>query len=308
MTSRVSYPKHCQDDPQAGSLRHERRTHVVSADELAGILRDHHIPLFVLEACQSAQAEANPTASVAGRLLACGVSSVIAMSHSVLVETARRFTTVFYRDLVRGRRVGQAMLAAQDALFQETFRLHTFSGPLHMQDWFVPVLFQERPDPQLLSKLPTGKMRAAFARARRLNLGHLPAPPRHTFVGRSRELLAAERRLCGTRLRPDLGDRDPPRDAPYVVLIGEGGEGKTALAVELARWLVETQRFDRAAFVSVEHEASAHSVLHQLGEQLVSGWVGQTQGNDERGLKLLRQTLAERSCVLVIDNLESLLA
>ncbi len=95
---------------------------------------------------------------------------------------------------------------------------------------------------------------------------------------------------------------------PTVVLIGEGGEGKTTLAVELARWLIETQRFERAAFVSVEHEASVHSVLQQLGEQLVTGWLDQTQGNDERGLKLLRQTLTERSCVLVIDNLESLLS
>ena len=85
----------CQvDPPQAGSLRHYP-SHLVSADELAGVLRDHHIPLFILEACQSAKAETDPTASVAGRLLASGVSSVIAMSHSVLVETARRFTAVF---------------------------------------------------------------------------------------------------------------------------------------------------------------------------------------------------------------------
>jgi hypothetical protein len=35
------------------------------------------------------------------------------MSHSVLVETARRFVNDFYAALARGARVGTAMLAGQ---------------------------------------------------------------------------------------------------------------------------------------------------------------------------------------------------
>ena len=38
-----------------------------------------------------------------------------AMSHSVLVETARRFVGPFYKALLQGERVGQAMLAGQKA-------------------------------------------------------------------------------------------------------------------------------------------------------------------------------------------------
>jgi hypothetical protein len=38
---------------------------------------------------------------------------VVAMSHSVLVETARRFVNDFYAALARGARVGTAMLAGQ---------------------------------------------------------------------------------------------------------------------------------------------------------------------------------------------------
>jgi hypothetical protein len=40
--------------------------------------------LFFLEACESAVAKTDPTASVAGKLLQHGVNSVVAMSHSVL--------------------------------------------------------------------------------------------------------------------------------------------------------------------------------------------------------------------------------
>ena len=60
--------------------------------------------------------------------------------------------------------------------------------------------------------------------------GGLPPTPEHHFIGRSRELLKLERLLA---LRS------------YAVLCGQGGEGKTTLAVELARWLVRTRRFGR---------------------------------------------------------------
>jgi hypothetical protein len=67
------------------------------------VIRGHRVPLFFLEACQTAQAAKDPTASVAGKLLENGVASVAAMSHTVLVETARRFVTVFYAALLSGK-------------------------------------------------------------------------------------------------------------------------------------------------------------------------------------------------------------
>ena len=42
---------------------------------------------------------------------------MVAMSHSVLVETARLLVEPFYRSLAEGKRVGDAMLAGQAALF-----------------------------------------------------------------------------------------------------------------------------------------------------------------------------------------------
>jgi hypothetical protein len=45
-------------------------------------------------------------ASVAGRLLQSGIASVAAMSHSVLVETARRFTEAFLSRARPGRARG----------------------------------------------------------------------------------------------------------------------------------------------------------------------------------------------------------
>ena len=77
--------------------------------------------------------------------------SVAAMSHSVLVETARRFVEVFYRALAEGKRVGDAMLAGQRQLKDDTFRGRIFGvGELRLEDWFVPVLYPGKGRPATL--------------------------------------------------------------------------------------------------------------------------------------------------------------
>lgn len=211
------------------------------------------------------------------------------------------------KDMIIGRRIGQAMLEGQRALFADPVRGRTFGGELTIHDWFVPVLFQERPDPVLIHRTGDATLRAVAERGRKIALGDLPDAPEHAFVGRSRELLAAERLLCGRRLAPDHGADAGTSDATYTVFRGEGGEGKTTLAVELSRWLVETYRFDQAAFVSVEQEASLHSVFSRLGRQLVSDYVEQSANEDAAGRRLIEHALAARPTLLLIDNLESIL-
>ncbi|MCP4659068.1 MAG: CHAT domain-containing protein, partial [bacterium] len=95
----------CFEDPGDEKKLTERRTAIAQADALAGVMRDHRVPLVFLEACQTGMSEVDPKASVAGRLLDRGVASVVAMSHSVLVETARRFVGAFYKSLMTGERV-----------------------------------------------------------------------------------------------------------------------------------------------------------------------------------------------------------
>ena len=132
----------------------KRRSELVDCKTLSGLIKDRRVPLFFLEACQTAHAETDPTSSVAGTLLQGGAASVAAMSHSVLVETARRFVGPFYKALLEGERVGQAMLAGQKALHDDSNRGRGFGGDLKLQDWFVPVLFQEETDPQLVRQVP----------------------------------------------------------------------------------------------------------------------------------------------------------
>jgi tetratricopeptide (TPR) repeat protein len=277
----------CFEDPADTEKVSGRRSEIVTADRIAGVIRGHRVPLFFLEACQSAKALTEPSASVAGKLLESGVATVAAMSHSVLVETARRFVSVFYAELMSGKRVGQAMLAGQRALKTDTRRGQAFTGELSLEDWFVPV------PPQLISQVPSEQVRVIAEQGRRLALGRIPEEPEHTFVGRSRELLAAERGLVHER---------------YVVLQGAGGEGKTTLAAELARWLVFTRRFQRGAFVALDQAGDARKILHSIGDQLVTGYAASAGQDRDREWQLVGRALEEQAAVIVIDNMESVLA
>jgi len=218
------------------------------------------------------------------------------MSHSVLVETARRFVEAFYQELAQGAGVGQAMLAGQQILQSDSYRLKFMgAGDLHLQDWFVPVLYQEEQDPQLFTVLPSEQMRDLQQRRHRLSLGALPEPPPHSFVGRSRALLALERLL---------------HDQPYAVIVGVGGTGKTALAVELARWLVRIGRFQRAAFVSLETYTDDRGVVDSLGRQLLpegENWSVAQFDDLQQALQPIERALRDHRTVVLLDNLESVL-
>lgn len=292
---RVGLGALCFESEETAEEIEARKTRLILGTKLAGALRDHRAPLVVLEACQSGMVEDTLTASVAGQLLQGGVASVVAMSHSVLVETARRFVATFYTALCEGQRVGEAMLHAQTALSTDGFRgKRAGKESFELQDWFVPVLYQEDDDPRLVQAVPNATAQELAARRRQVRLGEVPRAPRHGFVGRSRELLRAERMLVHSR---------------YVTLRGGGGEGKTTLAAELAHWLVATRGFTRAALVAFDRlpMADRRGALQSLGEQLVVDFAKQAGGDSDRAQQLVERALREERVVLVFDNLETVL-
>jgi tetratricopeptide (TPR) repeat protein len=284
----------CFEDPNDCHKLTGRRHYTVHSDKLGELLTNYRIPLVFLEACQSAQAD-NKGESVATELLQRGMASVVAMSHSVLVETSKRFVKAFYGELAKGQRVGQAMLAGQRELHIDPSRGQRYGiGELTLADWFVPVLYQEEDDPQLFQAIPAPQTQKDLKARLRKRLGEVPEESMVTgFVGRSRDLLALERLL---------------RQERWAVLRGQGGEGKTALAAELARWLVHSQQVDRAAFVSVELCSHEGAVLDALGRQLVGGDYSAAKfASPEQALLPIERALGEQPTLLVIDNMESVL-
>jgi tetratricopeptide (TPR) repeat protein len=224
------------------------------------------------------------------------------MSHSVLVETSRRFVAAFYGALAQaGASATRCSPASASCKDDRSAAASSASASCGCDDWFVPVLFQDRDDPQLFKETRPPADAPKTALARQDPPRQLAEANRRTgFVGRSRELLALER-LLGA----DGGAR-------YAVLRGQGGEGKTALAAEFARWLVRSQQMRRAAFVCVEglEKNLAESVIDQLGGQLLKKAFS-TQADCGGDLRKAEQEIAralrEQQTLLLIDNMESVL-
>jgi NB-ARC domain len=89
-----------------------------------------------------------------------------------------------------------------------------------------------------------------------------------------------------------------------VGVFGWGGIGKTALSVKLARKL-ESQ-FEYVVWRSLQHAPTLKDLLDEILPILV-GERSLTDQNRESSLELLMELLREQRCLLVLDNVESIL-
>lgn len=228
----------------------------IDAPVLGKKLAPAGISLVVLSACQSAQIGRDQAlGNVAITLLQSGVGAVLAMTHSVLLETTRRLFGAFYGNLAQGMSIAAALDQARLDLRQHSWRgdrrWGTESVALHLQDWFLPALYQSRIDSALL--LPQVQSASAEDKTTtpETSYGLLPPKPKSGFWGRSRELWEIERAFI-------LGAR-------RVTVSGFSGQGKTALAGELGRWLVRSHLFEQVRFISYNGYQGIDPVEYALG-------------------------------------------
>lgn len=113
----------CFEDDQA-------KNSLVTGEQLGALVAKHSVPLVLLEACRGSDLSDRPVfGSLAPALLDSGVGSVIAFSHSVHVEAARILVERFYKELTRGRTVGQSLEEARaDMVAQPARCLHRTRG------------------------------------------------------------------------------------------------------------------------------------------------------------------------------------
>src|SRR6266567_1758971 len=278
----------------------EGKLHLVEAGELAQVLQDSGVWMAVLTACQSALGAADDAfSSVAARLIQGGVSAVAAMSASVLVASATRYTEAFYRELSMGTPAATAQERARQALHDDPRRhIHRRGRDdegtvVELRDWWLPHYFQQRSLVLQTTGKPKSKAKKqpASALAGRLNTD-MPPEPRYGFSGRSRELLQVERHLLQGKL---------------VVIDGFGGVGKTALVREAADWLTRTGMYAGACFVSFVYGGDSATLLSALGSYL-GVYDGHYNPNDKMAaLARLKPALKEKPTLVIADNLESIL-
>jgi len=264
----------------------EAKSVLLSAAALGQNLHRKAVGLVILSACQSAAHgdSDEPLGSVAARLTAAGIPAVLAMSHSVLVQTTQALFGEFYQELAKGRSLGLALDKARRYLDNHPekyeLQLGNQTRALKLHDWFIPALYQSGADTPLLSAVRAAPVPPAAT-------PFLPPRPEAGFFGRRRELWQIERGFAG--------------DTRRISISGFGGQGKTALALEAGRWLLRTGLFHRAVFVNYAETPSRDAVA--VAVAALSVVLDQSLSDANAATDALRNA---PPCLIILDNLESL--
>ena len=267
---------------------------LISAETLGEMLHRKQIGLMALSACQSAKVGGDdPMGSVAARLTHAGIPAVIAMTHSVLVQTTRELFGQFYKELVSGKGIGEALDNARRHLYLHQERGERQRGEsritLKLQDWFLPALYQTGSDAPLLQECQSSALtaKAELSHSR----SNLPELQEAGFFGRSRELWQIERAFT---------PRSDGQETRRMTIAGFGGQGKTALACEAGRWLLQTHLFDAVCFVNY----AAFQGVDAVGFAVST--IGNTLGISLLDAAAATAALRDTATLLILDNLESL--
>ena len=286
----------------------------VDGFRLGALLKASGVPVLVLNACQSAFAEAPATpdqakteaaraeieayGSLAQAVVEAGAAGVVAMRYSVYVVTAAQFVAELYGALARGRGFGEAVTWARKNLHDQPERRIAYAAR-SLQDWSVPVVWERAPlrlwpqtpdAPSLKFTLDdgAGAMPGALDQA-------LPARPDVGFFGRDETLYALDRAFDTHRI---------------VLLHAFAGSGKTSTAAEFARWYALTGGVEGPVlFSSFERHLPLARLLDKIGEAFgqaleVSGihWNAITDPAQRRSIAL--QVLREVPVLWIWDNVE----
>jgi tetratricopeptide (TPR) repeat protein len=267
----------------------EGRPDPVTAAQLSQLLREHRIPIAVLNACQSAmlgKGNDDAFASVATALLRAGVRSVVAMGYSLYVSAAQQFLPDFYERLFATGEVAEAVRWGRKALLAQPKRSYDYA----LEDWMVPVLYQQEPL-DLAFAATAHHDQASDTDANIPEEARLtPVNAPHGLIGRDSAILALER-----------ASRRPPAG---LIVHGLGGIGKTTLARGYIEWLAQTQGLPAAViWFSFEDIRSADYVLNRLVEALFGA--NAMAAPDESKWPALRDALRATSALIVWDNFES---
>ncbi len=299
---------------------------LVDGSSLGKLLVENDVATLVLNACQSAMAEA-PTAplaasessevgaqvrafgSLAQEVMDTGVAGVVAMRYILYVETAKRFVADLYAALAQGQSLGQAVTFGRKQLATNPQREIAYQ-PIALQDWSVPIVYETMPIelfPRVgaFEKTPTGSSIRAFFQTplqitRAMEIG-LPPRPDVGFFGRDETLYALDRAF----------------DTQQIVLLHAfAGSGKTTTAAEFARWYALTggvtlSGVEGAAlfFTSFEHRKTLTEALNEtIGrafndalEQSGVHWLALT---DEHRRAVALQVMQQVPMLWIWDNVE----
>ncbi|MEZ4941625.1 MAG: tetratricopeptide repeat protein [Saprospiraceae bacterium] len=285
------------------------RPHRFPAANFAALLneRPEKTPALVfLSSCQSAQgASGGGYSGVTGRLLEAGIPGVVAMSHSVVDVYATLFAAQFYKHLAEGLSVPLAFSRALKTSRNGNSDLR-FPPEFWQSQSLIPQLYLTQNIGALATTANSGKQRQGkFWQTGRLRE---KLQKIHRFAGKEdKDFIFIGRRREQKAIRRHLEEAAP------VYLQGQGGIGKTALAVHTAERLVLADPDEAQVFMFDENSFRIGQVTDELiaflqNEQKQILLAHQIKSMDkawEKFITALQEVFNRSHPVFIFDNLES---
>ncbi|MEO0407956.1 MAG: tetratricopeptide repeat protein, partial [Cyanobacteria bacterium P01_A01_bin.135] len=289
------------------------KANLVEADTLADLLKGKGVPVCVLNACQSgkqvlgssdaedAEAEANPDAdaaivdacetSLASRLMAAGLQTVVAMGYTVTVTAAALFMKRLYAQLLNEQPLPDSIRAGRRELYKRKQRRAYANQMVDLEDWLLPVAYCNAVVDLNLQSFTDEEEEKFYEKiASRYRFEE----PTYGFVGRDLDILKLERAL----------DRHN-----ILLLQGMGGTGKTTLLLYLRQWWQATHFAKDIFYFGYDERAyTAEQIVYAVGQQVYPRYeAARFQAMPSLPAKVAKLTkfLRANSYVLMLDNLES---
>ncbi len=272
----------------------DNQSDLVEATELANLLISHQVPIAILNACQSGKQIGASETSLGSRLMQAGVQMVLAMGYSVTVSAAELLMSTLYQHLFAGEDLAVAIRHARTELYNNKERRAYFDQRIDLEDWLLPVVYQNQPV-TLQPRDFTPEERAAWFEHKAEEKRYTPPDPQYGFVGRDIDILQIEKRLLAKR--------------NILLVRGMGGAGKTTLLRHLAAWWHTTGFVQRVFYFGYDEKTWT---LQQIMTSIAQDLYGPKYYTDFQPLSLavqqamLSQDLRGKNHLLILDNLESI--
>src|SRR5260221_9216229 len=269
----------------------------VEASALATMLGEHHIPVAILNACQSGKQVGDSETSLGSSLMQAGVQLVLAMGYSITVSAATLLMKTLYQRLFAGDTLSLAIYHARNELYNDKRRQAYFAQQIDLEDWLLPVVYQNRPVRLTLREL-TREENAAYYEHKAELERTAPPEPSYGFIGRDLDVLRIEKHLL---TRPNQN---------MLLVRGMGGAGKTTLLRHLSAWWRTTGLVERVFYFGYDERAwNRQQIMIAIAQQLLDPVAYlrdfQPLSLDAQQSKLAIMLRAHRH-LLIVDNLESI--
>ncbi len=239
---------------EADNEEQEKKSDLVEASELASLLVKHHVPITILNACQSGKQIGERETSLGSHLIQAGLQLVLAMGYSVTVSAAELLMSTLYQHLFAGDDLAAAIRHARTELYNNKERRAYFDQQIDLEDWLLPVVYQNQPV-TLQPRDFTPEERTAWFEHKAEEKRYTPPDPQYGFVGRDIDILQIEKRLLTKR--------------NILLIRGMGGAGKTTLLRHLAAWWHTTGFVQRVFSFGYDEKAwSLQQIMTSIAQQL----------------------------------------